>query len=170
MTSLVLKAGTHQGGLYLASTNFPITLYPSLSKLRFSFASFSFTTLSVAIPANFTTPYFLSPSSVITTLSSTGLGASSAFRYLEGNRNCMVTVFFSSPSPLFVTTGTVIAIFSLSEDLVMTGAVIAIFLLSEDLVITGAVIAIFSGLMFLGLPDTPIYSAKRAKPPSLSPL
>ncbi|KHG20344.1 Lactate utilization B [Gossypium arboreum] len=139
MTSLVLKAGKVHGGLYLANKNWPITLYPSLSKLFFRFSTFSSTTLSVATPPNFTTPYFLSPSSFITTLSSKGFGASSAVLYVAGNRNCMVTMLLLSP---FVTTGAVMGIFSL--------------LFPGDLVITGAVIAIFSGFAFWGLPKAPM--------------
>ncbi|KAJ0027828.1 hypothetical protein Pint_35262 [Pistacia integerrima] len=136
ITSLVLKEGKVQGGLYLASKNSPVILNPSLSKLFFSLSTFSSTTSSVATPPNLTTAYFLSPSSLITTLSSTGCGASSAFVYLSGKINCIVTIFFSSPPPV-VTTGAVMAIFS-------------------DLVMTGAVIAIFSGLVFCGLPKAPM--------------
>ncbi|KAG5582823.1 hypothetical protein H5410_053450 [Solanum commersonii] len=137
ITSLVLNGGNVHGGLYLANSNSPIILNPSLPNHFFKFSTFSFTILSFAVPLNFTTPYFLSPSSTITTLSSNGFGASSAFVYFSGKINCIVTVFFS-PSPVLVTTGAVMAISS------------------DELVITGAVMAIVSGLEFWGLPNAPM--------------
>ncbi|RDY00631.1 hypothetical protein CR513_16169, partial [Mucuna pruriens] len=144
ITSLVLNAGIVQGGLYLPNKKSPSTLNPSFSKLALSLSTFSLTTSSDATPPNFTTPYFLSPSSLITTLSSVGLGASSAFPYTFGKTNCIVTILFffpsSPPPPSFVITGAVIAIFSPPLSFVMTGAVMAIF----------------SGLVFWGFPKAPI--------------
>ena len=78
MTSFVLNAGKDHGGLYLPSKNSPTTLYPSLSKLLRSAATFPATTASAAPPPNLNTPYFLSPSSLKVTLPSTGCGASAA--------------------------------------------------------------------------------------------
>jgi len=117
------------------------------------------TVLSVATPLNLATPNFLSGTSRITTRSSVGRGASSTLVYLDGSRNCIVTLPGACWSS--VITGAVIAMGSGSPPpVVMTGAVMAIFSPSPPLplpvVMTGAVMAIFSGLVFCGFPRTPM--------------
>nr|CAB3478858.1 unnamed protein product [Digitaria exilis] len=151
MTSLVRSGGSR------ASTKGPFTVYPSFSNAALSPSALSLTVFSVATPLNFTTPNFLSGTSRITTRSSVGRGASSGLVYLDGSRNCIVTLPDAFWPPSVVITGAVIATGSGSPPVVMTGAVMAIFSDdSEEEVMTGAVMAIFSGLVFCGLPRAPM--------------